>query len=278
MFSFVRPVRFVAAAGLGLLLVAGGCSVEEFFADGIERDEPLRESTAPATMTPWRYSTPTSTAPPTHTPWVYVPATSTRTATATRTSTPLPTPSPTPSPTLAPIVNLLDFLPSEDEVPGDMRLEREEATLTARQVADEVEEPGNAEYLRLLDEWDYRGGSLREYQLPSPGIGEFLSELLGLEARGLEFGSEADALAAIEYQREFARNRAGWNLDDAVIEPLGDASFALTGTANYDGTEVSVAAIFVQDGNRVFRFVGIGGLEEPFDETLKIAKRALSLS
>ena len=278
MFSFVRPVRFVAVAGLGLLLVAGGCSVEEFFADGIERDEALRESTAPATMTPWRYSTPTSTAPPTHTPWVYVPATSTRTATATRTSTPLPTPSPTPSPTLAPIVNLLDFLPSEDEVPGDMRLEREETTLTAQQVADEVEEPGNAEYLRLLDEWDFRGGSLREYQLPSPGIGEFLSELLGLEARGLEFGSEADALAAIEYQREFARNRAGWNLDDAAIEPLGDASYALTGTANYDGTEVSVAAIFVQDGNRVFRFVGIGGLEEPFDETLKIAKRALSLS
>jgi hypothetical protein len=171
-------------------------------------------------------------------------------------------------------VNLLDFLPSEDDVPDDMRLEREEATLTAEQVADEVGDP--TEYLELLDEWDFRGGSLREYQLPSPGIGDFLSELLGLEARGLEFGSSADALAAIKYQRDFARDRPGWNLDDAEIEQLGDASFALTGTADYDGTEVSVAAIFVQDGNRVFRFVGVGGLEEPFDETLKIARRALS--
>ncbi len=173
-----------------------------------------------------------------------------------------------------PVVDLLDFLPAEDEVPNDLRLEREEATLTAEQVADEVEDP--AEYLRLLDEWEFRGGSLREYQLPSPGISEFLSDLLGLEARGLEFGSEADALAAIEYQREFARNRDGWNLDDAEVEQLGDATFALTGTADYDGTEVSVAAIFVQDGNRVFRFVGVGGMEEPFDETLKIVKRALS--
>lgn len=171
-------------------------------------------------------------------------------------------------------MNLLDFLPAEDEVPNDMRLEREEATLTAEQVADEVEDP--VEYLRLLDEWEFRGGSLREYQLPSPGISEFLSKLLGLEARGLEFGSSADALTAIEYQREFARNRDGWNLDDAKVEQLGDATFALTGTADYNGTEVSVAAIFVQDGNRVFRFVGVGGMEEPFDETLKIVKRALS--
>ncbi len=159
-------------------------------------------------------------------------------------------------------------------MPDGMRLEREEATLTAEQVADEVEE--STEYLRLLEQWEFRGGSLREYQLPSPGISEFVSELLGLEARGMEFGSPADALAAIKYQREFARNRDGWNLDEAEIEQLGDATFALTGTADYDGTEVSVAAIFVQDGNRVFRFVGVGGLEEPFDETLKIVKRALS--
>jgi len=274
MLSFVRPLRFVAVSSLGLVLLAGGCSFEEFFAGGSERESALPESTAAATQTPWRYSTPTSTPPPTHTPWIYVPATQTRTATGTPTRT--PTPSPTPSPTLAPVVNLLDMLPSEDDVPDNLRLEREEATLTAAQVADEVPESG--EYLRLLDEWDFRGGSLREYQLPSPGLSDFLSELLGLEARGLEFGSSADALAAIEYQREFARNRAGWNLDDADIEQLGDATFALTGTADYDGTEVSVAAIFVQDGNRVFRFVGVGGLEEPFDETLEIVRRALSAS
>jgi hypothetical protein len=173
-------------------------------------------------------------------------------------------------------VNLLGELPSESDVPDNMRMEREEATLTADQVADEVTGAEHGEYLRLLEEWEFRGGSLREYQLPSPGISDFVSELLGLEARGMEFGSDAAALDAIEYQREFARNRAGWNLDDADVEQLGDATFAMTGTADYDGTEVSVAAIFVQDGNRVFRFVGVGGLEEPFDETLEIVKRALS--
>jgi hypothetical protein len=157
-----------------------------------------------------------------------------------------------------------------------MRLEREEATLTAEQVADEVDGAGREAYLDLLDDWDFQGGSLREYQVPSPGIGEFLKDLLGLEARGLEFGSSADALAAIKYQREFARERDGWNLKDADVEQIGDASYALRGTADYDGTEVSVAAIFVQDGNRIFRFVGVGGMQDPFDETLKIAKQALS--
>jgi hypothetical protein len=157
-----------------------------------------------------------------------------------------------------------------------MKLLREEAHLTADQVVAEVEDADRAEYLHRLDEWDFRGGSMREYQLPNPGISEFLSKLLGLEARGMEFGSRADALAAIDYQREFARNRPGWKLKVAEVEQLGDATFALTGTADYEGTEVSVAAIFVQDGNRVFRFVGVGGVKDPLAETVKIAKRALS--
>lgn len=283
MFSFARPVRFVIVSSLGLLLLAGGCSFEDFFVEDFgsdTRDDAANRDSALPTNTPWRYSTPTATAPPTNTPWVFVPATPTMTATRTPTPSPTATPSPTrtptptPSPTPLPVVNLLDSLPSEDDVPDSMRLEREEAMLTAEQVADEVDNPD--EYLRLLDEWDFRGGSLREYQLPSPGIGDFLRELLGLEARGLEFGSEADALAAIEYQLDFARNRPDWKLVDIDVEQLGDATFAMTGTADYDGTEVSVAAIFVQDGNRVFRFVGVGGLQEPLDETLRIARRALS--
>lgn len=292
--SFVRSVRYVVVGGVGLALLAGGCSFEDFFSNG-----------EPAVISPRATPTltPTSTVPPTMTPWIYVPqqdnlpatrtpdiplqdnlpvtrtpnvtqsatATSTRTPTATRT----PTPSPTPSPTPRPAVNLLGSLPTVDDVPDSMRMQREEATLTVTQVAAEVAEPGRAEYLRLLDEWGYRGGSLREFQVPSPGMGEFLRDLLGLEVRALEFGSAEDALAAIDYQREFARERAGWDLNDADIEQLGDASFALTGTAEYDGTDVSVAAIFVQDGNRVYRFVGVGGLQDPFDETLKIVKRTL---
>jgi hypothetical protein len=278
--SLARSGRIVVAVSLGLVLLAGGCSFEDFFSGSDSRDDTAQRETAPPTQTAWRYVTPTSTVPPTMTPWIYVPMTATRTAspthTPTRTPTPRPTATPSPTPSPTPVVNLLGSLPSEEDVPDGMRLEREEATLTADQVADEVEGANRSEYLRLLDEWDFRGGSLREYQVPSPGVGEFLRDLLGLEARGLEFGSEADALAAIEYQREFARNRPGWDLEDADVEPLGDASFALTGTADYDGTEVSVAAIFVQDGNRVYRFVGVGGLQKPFDETLKIAKQALS--
>ncbi|HEX5165373.1 MAG TPA: hypothetical protein VFV93_08260 [Thermomicrobiales bacterium] len=266
--SLARSGRVVVAVSLGLVLLAGGCSFEDFFAGSESRDDSSQRETAPPT--------PTSTVPSTFTPWIYVPKTATRTATPTRTPTPRPTATPSPTPSPTPVVNLLGSLPSEEDVPDGMRLEREEATLSAEQVADEVEGPDRAEYLRLLDDWDFRGGSLREYQLPSPGVGEFLRDLLGLEARGLEFGSEANALAAIKYQREFARNRAGWDLHDADVEQLGDASFALTGTADYDGTEVSVAAVFVQEGNRVYRFVGVGGLQKPFDETLKIAKRALS--
>lgn len=258
--------------GVGLVLLAGGCSFEDVFSGGVGRDDASSQQQSQATQTPPRRLMPTSTVPPTNTPWTYVPKTATRAATATQT----PKPSPTLSPTPRPAVSLLSFLPAGNEVPDGMRLEREEATLTAAQVADEVTGEGRAEYLRLLDEWKFEGGSLREYQAPSPGIGEFVNGLLGLEARGLEFGSPAGALAAIEYQREFARNRDGWKLQDADVEQLGDASFAMTGTADYDGTEVSVAAIFVQDGNRVFRFVGVGGLKDPFDETLKIAKESLS--
>jgi|GEM_PF-5537232 len=272
MFNVAQSVRIVVASSLGVVLLAGGCSFEDFFSSDFDRGDTRFEATATRERTT---PTATMTPPPTHTPWIYVPERPTRTSTPTPTPTRTPTPSPTPSPTATPVVDMLDDLPGEDDVPNNLRLEREEATLTARQVASEVEAPD--EYLRLLDDWGFRGGSLREFQHPSPGIGDFLSDkLLGLEVRGLEFGSTADALAAIEYQREFARNRDGWNLKDASVEQIGDAIFALTGTAKYEGTEVSVAAIFVQDGNRVYRFVGVGGLEEPFNRTLRIVKATLS--
>ena len=272
MSSVSQSVRLVVASSLGIVLLAGGCSFEEFFSSDFDRSGARPEATATQGRTT---PTATTTPPATHTPWIYVPDKPTRTSTPTPAPTRTPTPTPTPSPTATPVVNLLEELPGADDVPDNLRMEREEPTLTAEQVASEVETPDD--YLRLLGDWGFRGGSLREFQHPSPGIGDFLSDkLLGLEVRGLEFGSQADALAAIEYQREFARNRAGWNLKDARVEQIGDATFALTGTAKYEGTEVSVAAIFVQDGNRVYRFVGVGGLEEPFDRTLQIVRAALS--
>jgi hypothetical protein len=264
--GFVNSSRIGIAVLLSSVLLAGGCGFEAFVDDVLRSEEEPARATAPPTNTPWSYSTPSATPMPTNTPWTWRPS---RPA-ATSTPTSRPTPSPTPSPTPVPVVNLLGCLPAMDDVPAGLRLDDEDATLSIDEVAGEVEDA--AGYRDLLADWGYRGGSARQFSLPDPGLRDFLTRMLALEARALEFASAAAAGEAIAFQRDYAKQRPGWRLKDVAIDPLGDATYALSGTADYEGTEVSVAAIFIQDGNRVLRFVGIAGRLDPLDDTIEIAR------
>lgn len=290
----IRHSVRMAFLGVGaLLIVAAGCG----FSDVLEwAGEPSASNatstpnggtgTAQPQVTPiptapmWVYATPTATIPTsaTATPTsdylsdvTRTPSTSaTPTPAATSTPTPRPTATPSPTATPVPLVSLLPFLPTEADLPGRMRLENEVEFLTVEQIASEA---GNAaEYQRLLGEWGYTRGASREFLLPNPGVFEFLSELLGFEARVMEFDSANDATAAIEFQRDFALERPDWRLRETTVERIGDASMALTGTADYDGMEVRVSAIFVRDGDLVYRFVAVSGAYDAFSDAVRIAR------
>ena len=127
-----------------------------------------------------------------------------------------------------------------------------------------------------LEQLDYRGGGLRQFALPDPGLGDYLSRLLGMQTAVLEFGSAAQATEAMNVQQEFARNQDDWDIKTRNLDQIGDGSLALSGDAVYDDTDVKVVAIFVRDGNRVYRFVSISGTYDAWDDTVKLARATVS--
>lgn len=283
-----RSVR-VAFLGVGvLLLVASGCG----FSDVLEWSGNPSLQTTDATPTPTTTATAAqlrSTPIPTATMWRYSTATptpvqddmlavtrtphptSTPTPTSTSTPSPTATPSPTPSPT--PLPSLLPSLPTEEDLPNGLRLEREVSHLEIAEIAREAED--SAAYERRLRDWGYTRGAAREFLLPNPGVVDFLTKMLGFDARVMELGSAASATNAIEFQRDFALSRPDWRLNETSVERIGDASIALTGTADYQGMEVRVAAIFVRDGDLVYRFVAVSGGYDAFDDAVDIARRVV---
>jgi hypothetical protein len=280
----------VAFVGLiGVVLIAGGCSFADFFewsgipAAPVESLTPQATSGTPAaTATATGITRAQSTPIPTNTPWTYATqtptarvqasptprATTTPTPRATSTPTPAPTRTPTPSPT--PIASLLPELPTEAEVPSGLRMEREVAYLEVAEIARESDNP--AEYERRLREWGYTRGAAREFQYPNPGVVEFLSRILGLDVRVMEFASANAADEAIAFQKDFALRRPDWRLSESNVEQIGDTTIALRGYADYDGMEVRVSAIFVRHGNLVYRFVGVSGGYDAFNDTLNVAR------
>ncbi|HUG14063.1 MAG TPA: hypothetical protein VMM78_03510 [Thermomicrobiales bacterium] len=167
-------------------------------------------------------------------------------------------------------MSLLPALPTEDDLPSGLRLDREVSHLQIAEIARESEDA--AEYERLLRQWGYTRGAAREFLYPNPGLVEFLTRVLAFDARVMEFASAAHATDAIEYQRDSALSRPDWRLSETDVERIGDASIALTGTADFEGMEVRVSAIFVRDGDVVYRFVAISGGYDAFGDAVNVAR------
>lgn len=269
---FASSLRVSALIGVGALALSA-CGVGDLFAG----DDWSFGDPGPTPTTAIRLPTPTPA--PTNTPWVYttpgpqpwgyqIP-----TVTATPSATPRPAPSPTPSPSPSPSVPLLTLLPAVDELPGDLELLREDADLTAGEVASEYGDAG--QQLALLDEWEYRWGATREAALPNPGLAEYLSELLGFQSTVLEFADDDGAAQALAYQFDTAQSRLEFDVAPASIEQIGDEARALKGTTEMDGTEVRIAVVFVREDARVWRFVAISGNYDAFDDAVRVARETV---
>lgn len=262
------PARIARRGMLGVaglvLLMASGCSIEDFFG--------LPDSTGGTHATPGATATRERPTPiPTNTPWVYVTATPTPTSTPAPRPSPTPTVRPTPSPTPAPV--LLPLLPTADDLPDGLEQTGEDAALTAREAA-----AGFADADRLAERLvalGYAGGAYREFALPNPGITDFVTRMLGFQATVMRFDTAAHASEAIVFQRAFAKEQAEWDLDDAAVERIGDESAALTGFAVYDGVDVKVVVVFVRDGALVYRFIAISGVHDTFADTVAIARETV---
>jgi hypothetical protein len=270
-----RPLRWSTAIGGSALLLAS-CGLNDLEDWSWESDDSgsgdSATSTAQPTNTPWRYEA-------TNTPWSYststptetMPATPTPRRTPTPTVTPMPTRTPTPTPTPAP--DYLALLPTVDDVPGRLELLREDGTVTVDEVGEGF--GAGAGLADRLEELDFQGGGLREFALPNPGVSDYFSRLLGMQTAVLEFGSPADAELAMAAQVEFARDQPDWDLDSKAIDTIADSTIALKGDAEYEGTDVIAVAIFVRDGDHVYRFISIAGAYDAWDDTVELAKETV---
>jgi len=178
---------------------------------------------------------------------------------------------PTPSPVAA--IDYLALLPAQDDVPGDLDLLREDAAVTVEEVGEGF--GAGSGLAERLDALDYRGGGLREFALPNPGLSEYFSELLGMQTAVLEFGSAAEASTAMNVQQQFARNQPDWDIDPANIDAISDETIALKGDAVYEGTDVTVVAVFVREGARVYRFISISGAYNAWVDTVRLARETV---
>ena len=277
-----RVLRWRHLAGGSLLasvLLLSACGFEDLWSSDISGVSGGNDATQVA-ATPTQSSRPTSTPVPTATPWAYratpVPS-RTAIASPTSTSTPTPTPTRTPSPTATPVpkTDLTVYLPVLDDLPGSFEQSRENLAQTIDDLSVEANDP--AEYARLLVSLGYMQSVVREFQFPDPGVRELLTkDLLGMEVQILEFRGQGSARSALHYQMQVAQERDGWDLKVREVEQFADGAWALAGTATFDGIDVTVGAIFILDDNRLYRYVGIGGREKPFDHTEDIVRTVLA--
>jgi hypothetical protein len=146
-----------------------------------------------------------------------------------------------------------------------------------RVTVDEVGEGfgGDAGLADALRDLDFVGGGLREFALDNPGISEYFSRLLGMQTAVLEFGSAEQAAQAMDLQQSFARSQPDWDIDPKQIDQIADEAIALTGDAEYEGTDVIVVAIFVRDDDRVYRFISISGAYDAWDDTVELARKTV---
>ena len=74
------------------------------------------------------------------------------------------------------MTGLLALLPTASDLPDDLTLDQEDDDLTTPEVAAEADDA--ASYAAQLTAWQYRGGASRQFVLPDPGLGDFVSRLL----------------------------------------------------------------------------------------------------
>jgi len=159
-------------------------------------------------------------------------------------------------------------------MPSHFKVTSEDPSMTAREATAGFQ---NADQLATqLTALGYRAGAYREFQLPDPGVADYLTKMLGFQSTVMRFGSADQAHQAIPFQMDVAKGQPDWKLNEKTVDQIGDETTALTGTAVYDGTDVKVVALFVRDGADVYRFIAISGAYDAFNDTVHIAQQTVA--
>ncbi|MFN8663064.1 MAG: hypothetical protein U0075_14335, partial [Thermomicrobiales bacterium] len=141
---------------------------------------------------------------------------------------------------------LLDFLPTQDQVPEGLVL-ADEAERSKQAVADAL--GGTDEAYVLLDDWGWSGNAFREFVLPqdaAPGPGG--TTFLNVSVH--RFADADSAAKATTYFADYVVNNQG--LLDAEAPAVGDSARLLQGAP--DGVPLTI--LYIQDGPIMYRIGG----------------------
>lgn len=105
-----------------------------------------------------------------------------------------------PTPTEESNSNLLDKLPMLEELPNGFAVTSDK-TDSAADIAASYPDP-NA-HLDRLQQWGFKQGAERDFEIPSPGLNDSMSKMILFNSAVSEFGSPEQARQAIEFNIQF---------------------------------------------------------------------------
>ena len=161
-------------------------------------------------------------------------------------------------------VTLESFLPSSRDVPDGFSLV--DAVSGEFTEAEVVENLGNEEEsAALLDEWGWREGAVRQYNMDGEPAAEDTSVLIGSAHR---FSSSSAANEALTY---FSDAVAGpQDLEDIEVDRIGDETRALSGQTAAGANQV---ILYIRTGPYLLRIAGASAEGDPTDAVIALAEQ-----
>ena len=117
----------------------------------------------------------------------------------------------------------------------------------------------------LLDEWGWREGAVRQFNMDGEPAAEDTSVLIGSVHR---FGSSSAANEALTY---FSDAVAGpQDLDDIEVDTIGDETRALSGQTDAGANQV---ILYIRNGPYLLRIAGTSAEGDPTDAVVALAEQ-----
>lgn len=159
---------------------------------------------------------------------------------------------------------LLDFLPTQDQVPEGLIL-ADEAERSKQAVAEAL--GGTDEAYTLLDDWGWSGNAYREFVLPQDAEpGPTGTTFLNISVH--RFADAESAANALTYFADYVVINQG--LQDQEPPAIGESARLLTGAPG----DVPLTVLYVQDGPIMYRIGGSTQVAEadPTSDVLAVAQ------
>ena len=231
-------MRGFVAAVVALSLLLAACGPVEEIASQDDVDPTAAYESARATIVAQRRGETSPTARATPTP----------TKPATPTQQPM---TPPPAADLAPLIDILQFLPANEQLPGEFMM-TEDRVVTAEEIANGYADP--EEHLVRLEEWGFVQLHSRRYELPNSLLITGRMNIFFVSV--YQYGSREQAEDAARWNADWFATCGCWdNIVEQSLTPAWQTIFGLSGTS-VDEPNLYFSRVYLINGPILVRVEG----------------------